>query len=76
MSASASLTSEETPTQTTDGRQFADPIYLGRINPTIKAIAGDAYPDFTPEEWKIIRGSSDLYVVRALSLRHRTLGFD
>lgn len=40
--------------------QFADPIYKGRINPYIQEKAGDRFEDFTPEEWTIIRGSSDL----------------
>jgi hypothetical protein len=33
---------------------------LGHHNKWAKQIAGDALGDFTPEEWDLIKGSSDL----------------
>lgn len=38
---------------------FADPIFLGRPNPTVAKLAPEAY-NFTEEEWTMLRGSSDL----------------
>lgn len=39
---------------------FADPIYLGRLNPMGKNLDKRGLLDFSPEEWSLIRGSSDL----------------
>ncbi|KIM80657.1 glycoside hydrolase family 1 protein [Piloderma croceum F 1598] len=40
---------------------FADPIYLGRYPTFLKKMLGDRLPDFTPEELRVIKGSSDFY---------------
>ncbi|KAF9258336.1 glycoside hydrolase family 1 protein [Marasmius fiardii PR-910] len=40
---------------------FADPVYLGHYPPYMREVLGDRMPDFTPEEWKVVKGSSDFY---------------
>ncbi|THU82827.1 glycoside hydrolase family 1 protein [Dendrothele bispora CBS 962.96] len=40
---------------------FADPIYLGHYPPYLRQMLGDRMPDFTPEERKLVHGSSDFY---------------
>ena len=42
--------------------QFADPIYKGRLNPTVSEMIGDKFADFSEEEWAMIKGSSELQV--------------
>jgi len=32
----------------------------GHLNKTLKEELGDLLPDFTDEEWKVVKGSSDL----------------
>jgi hypothetical protein len=32
----------------------------GHLNQTLKEELGDLLPDFTDEEWKVVKGSSDL----------------
>ncbi|PPR01069.1 hypothetical protein CVT26_016016 [Gymnopilus dilepis] len=40
---------------------FADAIHLGHYPPYMREVLGDRMPDFTPEEWAIVKGSSDFY---------------
>jgi len=40
---------------------FADPIYLGHYPPYLRELLGDRALDFTPEEWTVVKGSSDFY---------------
>ncbi|KAJ2920434.1 hypothetical protein H1R20_g8959, partial [Candolleomyces eurysporus] len=40
---------------------YADPVYLGFYPPYMREVLGDRMPDFTPEEWSIVKGSSDFY---------------
>ncbi|KAJ7070514.1 beta-glucosidase 1B [Mycena amicta] len=40
---------------------YADPIYLGRYPASMQRILGARLPQFTAEEWKIVKGSSDFY---------------
>lgn len=40
---------------------FADPIYLGYYPPYMREVLGDRLPDFTAEEWAVVKGSSDFY---------------
>jgi beta-glucosidase len=36
-------------------------VYLGFYPPYMREVLGDRMPDFTPEEWKLVKGSSDFY---------------
>ena len=38
-----------------------DPVYLGHYPEYMKQVLGDRLPDFTSEEWAIVKGSSDFY---------------
>ena len=38
-----------------------DPIYLGQYPAFLKEMLGDRLPDFTPEELRVVKGSSDFY---------------
>ncbi|KIM36262.1 glycoside hydrolase family 1 protein [Hebeloma cylindrosporum] len=40
---------------------YADPIYLGFYPPYMREVLGDRMPDFTSDEWMIVKGSSDFY---------------
>ncbi|KAG2006778.1 beta-glucosidase [Coprinopsis cinerea AmutBmut pab1-1] len=40
---------------------YADPVYLGYYPPYMREVLGDRMPDFTEEEWKVVKGSSDFY---------------
>ncbi|KAJ2915709.1 hypothetical protein MD484_g4709, partial [Candolleomyces efflorescens] len=40
---------------------YADPVYLGFYPPYMREVLGDRMPDFTPQEWSIVKGSSDFY---------------
>ncbi|KAF8840142.1 glycoside hydrolase family 1 protein [Paxillus ammoniavirescens] len=40
---------------------FADPIHLGHYPEYMKQMLRDRLPEFTPEEWLIVKGSSDFY---------------
>ncbi|KAJ8514966.1 hypothetical protein ONZ45_g7557 [Pleurotus djamor] len=40
---------------------YADPIYLGNYPPYMRTVLGNRLPDYTPAEWKIVKGSSDFY---------------
>ncbi|KAJ8091055.1 Beta-glucosidase 1B [Marasmius tenuissimus] len=40
---------------------FADPVHLGHYPPYMREVLGDRMPDFTEEEWKVVKGSSDFY---------------
>ncbi|KAL1757376.1 glycoside hydrolase family 1 protein [Schizophyllum commune] len=40
---------------------FADPIYLGHYPEYMREVLGDRLPTFTPEEWEVVKGSSDFY---------------
>lgn len=40
---------------------YADPVYLGFYPPYMREVLGDRMPDFTEEEWKLVKGSSDFY---------------
>ncbi|KAF8179838.1 beta-glucosidase [Pholiota molesta] len=40
---------------------FADSIYLGFYPPYMREVLGDRMPDFTPDEWAVVKGSSDFY---------------
>jgi len=42
---------------------FADPIYLGRLNSRGKETDKHGILRFSQEEWDIVSGSSDLYVL-------------
>jgi hypothetical protein len=39
---------------------FGPVLDFGRQNSTLQAELGDLLPDFTAEEWAIVKGSSDL----------------
>ncbi len=45
---------------------FADPIYLGRPNPSVERVSPDAYC-FTEDEWALLSGSSDFFGVNHYS---------
>ena len=38
-----------------------DPVYLGHYPEYMKEVLGDRLPEFTSEEWAIVKGSSDFY---------------
>jgi beta-glucosidase len=38
-----------------------DPVYLGHYPPYMREVLGDRMPDFTPEEWALVKGSSEFY---------------
>lgn len=38
-----------------------DPIYLGHYPPYMREVLGDRLPVFTPDELKVVKGSSDFY---------------
>ena len=40
---------------------FADPIYLGKYPEYMREMLGDRLPDFTEEEWSVVKDSSDFY---------------
>ncbi|KAF5358665.1 hypothetical protein D9758_007680 [Tetrapyrgos nigripes] len=40
---------------------FADPVYLGSYPSYLRQMLGDRLPEFTPEERKLVHGSSDFY---------------
>ncbi|ORX35418.1 beta-glucosidase 1A [Kockovaella imperatae] len=40
---------------------FADPIYLGSYPKVLKTMLGNRLPDFTEEEIRLVKGSSDFY---------------
>lgn len=40
---------------------FADPIYLGHYPEYMKLMLQERLPEFTPEELKVVKGSSDFY---------------
>jgi beta-glucosidase len=40
---------------------FADPVFLGRESALMREMLGDRLPTFTPEEWELLRDSSDYY---------------
>ncbi|KAG1809566.1 glycoside hydrolase family 1 protein [Suillus subaureus] len=40
---------------------FADPIYLGHYPDYMKQMLQERLPEFTPEELKVVKGSSDFY---------------
>jgi beta-glucosidase len=40
---------------------FADPVYLGHYPPYMREVLGSRMPDFSPEEWALVKGSSDFY---------------
>jgi beta-glucosidase len=40
---------------------FADPIYLGHYPPYMREMLGDRLPEFSEEEIKLVKGSSDFY---------------
>lgn len=40
---------------------FADPIYLGHYPEYLKQMLRERLPEFTPEELKVVKGSSDFY---------------
>ncbi|KAF9476097.1 beta-glucosidase [Pholiota conissans] len=40
---------------------FADAIYLGFYPPYMREVLGNRMPDFTPDEWALVKGSSDFY---------------
>lgn len=40
---------------------FADPIYLGHYPPYMSTMLGDRLPQFTEDELKLVKGSSDYY---------------
>ena len=38
-----------------------DPVYLGLYPPYMREVLGDRMPDFTQDEWSVVKGSSDFY---------------
>lgn len=38
-----------------------DAIYLGFYPPYMREVLGDRMPDYTADEWAIVKGSSDFY---------------
>ncbi|KIY67180.1 glycoside hydrolase family 1 protein [Cylindrobasidium torrendii FP15055 ss-10] len=40
---------------------FADPIYLGHYPPYMREVLGDRLPEYSDEEIKLVKGSSDFY---------------
>lgn len=40
---------------------WADSVHLGYYPPYMRQVLGDRLPDFTPDEWAIVKGSSDFY---------------
>jgi len=44
---------------------YADCIYLGHYPPYMRQVLGNRLPDFTPDEWAIVKGSSDFYGMNA-----------
>lgn len=45
-----------------DETQYAEPIFLGSWPDYLKQQWGENAPHFTEEEWKLVKGSSELYV--------------
>ncbi|KLO12387.1 glycoside hydrolase family 1 protein [Schizopora paradoxa] len=46
---------------------FADPIYKGYYPALLKDMLGDRLPDFSEDEWKVIKGSSEFYGLNTYS---------
>lgn len=42
--------------------QFADPIYLGKYPESMLNDFREKIPNFTEDEWRLVKGSSDLSV--------------
>lgn len=40
---------------------FSDPVYLGSYPAQMKEALGERLEDFTEDEWKLIKGSSDFF---------------
>jgi beta-glucosidase/6-phospho-beta-glucosidase/beta-galactosidase len=40
---------------------YADPVYLGFYPDHMKEMLGDRLPEFSQEEWALVKGSSDFY---------------
>jgi beta-glucosidase len=40
---------------------YADPVYLGFYPEHMRKMLGDRLPEFSPEEWALVKGSSDFY---------------
>ena len=38
-----------------------DAIYLGFYPPYMREVLGDRMPDYTTDEWALVKGSSDFY---------------
>jgi beta-glucosidase len=38
-----------------------DAIYLGKYPEYMRTVLGERMPDFTPEEWALVHGSSDFF---------------
>ncbi|WOO85425.1 Beta-glucosidase 1B [Vanrija pseudolonga] len=46
---------------------YADPIYLGRFPQRCIDTAGDRLPQFTDDEWAMVKGSSDVFYLNSYS---------
>jgi beta-glucosidase/6-phospho-beta-glucosidase/beta-galactosidase len=44
-----------------EGYFLQDPIFLGYYPEHMKEVLGDRLPEFTLEEWTVVKGSSDFY---------------
>jgi beta-glucosidase len=48
---------------------FADPIYLGHYQKYMKQMLREHLPEFTPEELKVVKESSDFYGVNTYTTK-------
>ncbi len=54
-------------TQFLDDKIIQDPIYKGHYPELLKEMLGERLPDFSEDEWKVIKGSSDFYGLNTYS---------
>ncbi|ORX36109.1 glycoside hydrolase family 1 protein [Kockovaella imperatae] len=55
---------------------FADPIFLGHESKIMREMLGDRLPTFTPEEWCLVKGSSDFYGCNTYTTNYIKCGGD
>jgi len=46
---------------------FADPIFRGRTSSLLKDLLGDRLPEYSPEEWAVVKDSSDFFGLNTYS---------
>lgn len=62
--------------QMTEASLLQDPVYLGHYPEYMKQVLGDRLPEFTLEEWAIVKGSSDFYGMNTYTTNLCSKSFD